>query len=92
MLVALLVTTLSACMTNVDYARPGPSLEPHEGKALVFSRIRFFYDRREIFPWDASAFYDAVLDIERAEARHIWLRPLDATEGSWELRPTWTAR
>jgi len=87
LLVALLVTTLPACMTNVEYARPGQSLEPREGKALVFSRIRFFYDRREIFPWDASAFYDAVLDIERAEARHIWLLPLDATAGSWELRP-----
>jgi|APFre7841882724_1041349.scaffolds.fasta_scaffold67831_1 hypothetical protein len=87
LLVALLVTTLPACMTNVEHARPGQSLEPREGKALVISRIRFFYDGREIFPWDASAFYDAVLDIERAEARHIWLLPLDATAGSWELRP-----
>lgn len=87
LLVALLVTTLSACMTSVEYARPGQSLEPREGKALVFTRIRFVYDRREIFPWDASAFYDAVLDIERAEARHVWLLPLDATKGSWELRP-----
>lgn len=87
MLIALAVTTVSACMMNVEYARPGQSMEPREGKALVFSRIRFFYDRHEIFPWDASAFYDAVLDVERAEARHVWLRPLDATEGSWELRP-----
>jgi len=87
LLVALLVTTASACMTNVEYARPGQTLEPREGKALVFGRIRFFYDRHEIFPWDASAFYDAVLDVERAEARHVWLLPLDATQGSWELRP-----
>lgn len=87
LLVALLVATLSACMTSVEYAHPGQSLEPREGKALVFTRIRFFYDRREIFPWDASVFYDAVLDIERAEARHVWLLPLDATQGSWELRP-----
>jgi len=87
LLVALLVTTLSACTSSVEYARPGQSLEPREGKALVITRIRFFYDRREIFPWDASAFYDAVLDIERAEARHVWLLPLDATQGSWELRP-----
>jgi len=87
LLVALLVITLSACMTSVEYAHPGQSLEPREGKALVFTRIRFFDDRREIFPWDASAFYDAVLDIERAEARHVWLLPLYAAKGSWELRP-----
>lgn len=87
LLVALLVITPSACMTSVEYARPAHALEPREGKALVFTRIRFFYDRREIFPWDASAFYDTVLDIERAEARHVWLLPLDAAKGSWELRP-----
>jgi hypothetical protein len=86
-LVALAATALAACMTNVDYSRPGASFEQREGKTLVFSRIRFFYDGREIYPWDASAFYDAVLEIERAEARHIWLRRLDVTEMSWELRP-----
>jgi hypothetical protein len=34
----------SPCTTSVEYVRPGQSLEPREGKALVFSRIRFFYD------------------------------------------------
>ena len=86
-LVALASTTIAACMTNVDYAHPGQSFEPREGQALVFSRIRFYSDGREIFPWDASSFYDLVLEVERAEARHIWLRRLDETGVSLELRP-----
>jgi hypothetical protein len=72
---------------GVEYARPGKPLVPHEGKALVFSRIRFFYDSQEFFPWKSSGLAGALLGEGGDEARHVWLRRLDVKEASWELRP-----
>jgi hypothetical protein len=86
-MVALVSATLPARILDVEYARPGQSLVPHEGKALVFSRIRFFYDGREIFPWHSSGLAGALLGTHREDARHVWLRRLDIKEASWELRP-----
>ena len=83
--VALLSVTLTACMMNVDYARRGESLAPRAGKALVFSRIRFFDDGAEYFPWGFPSAADALFNIDRA--RHVWLRPLDRQATYWELQP-----
>jgi hypothetical protein len=86
--IALVSATLSAgILLDVEYARPGKPLVPHEGKALVFSRIRFFYDGQEFFPWKSSGLVGALLGAGGDEARHVWLRRLDVKEASWELRP-----
>jgi hypothetical protein len=85
--VALVSVTLSACIMDVEYARPGQAFVPHEGKALVFSRIRFFYDGRELFPWKSSSLAGVLFGSDRSEARHVWLRRLDVAAVSWELRP-----
>jgi len=86
--IALVSATLSAgILLDVEYARPGKPLVPHEGKALVFSRIRFFYDGQEFFPWKSSGLVGALLGAGGDEARHVWLRRLDLKEASWELRP-----
>lgn len=88
---AAVLATLPACIMNVEYARPGQSLASHDGKGLVFSRIRFFYNGQEFFPWDPAAtvrsLTDMLRDVDRTEARHIWLRRLDVTAASWQLQP-----
>ena len=86
-MVALALVTLSACIMDVEYARRGQSLVPHEGKALVFTRVRFFYDGREFFPWNSPATVDILLNMHRDDVRRVWLRRLDVREASWELRP-----
>ena len=81
---------LSLHSMDVEYARPGESPVPHDSKALVFSRISFFYDGREIFPWESSKLddvADALLGIQTHQYRHVWLRRLDTNEQSAELRP-----
>jgi hypothetical protein len=83
--VALLSATLAACIMNVEYARRGEPLAPREGKALVFSRVRFFDDRTEYFPWGFPSPADVLSNIDRA--RHVWLRPLDRQATYWELQP-----
>ncbi|HEX9207950.1 MAG TPA: hypothetical protein VF851_06920 [Steroidobacteraceae bacterium] len=82
----LLSTTLAACLVDMEYARPGRPLTPHAGKTLVFSRVRFFYDDIEVFPWRAPSLADVMLHSDAAE-RHVWLRRLDVTEASGELQP-----
>jgi hypothetical protein len=86
-LVAVVSATLPACILDVEYAHRGQSLVPHEGKALVFTRIRFFHDGREYFPWGAPTLGDVLLERDPDEARHLWLRRLDETAVSWELWP-----
>jgi hypothetical protein len=83
--VALLSATLAACIMNVEYARRGESLAPREGKALVFSRMRFFDGGTEYFPWGFPSPTDVLLNINRA--RHVWLRPLYRQATYWELQP-----
>jgi hypothetical protein len=83
--VALLSAMLAACITNVEYARRGESLAPREGKALVFTRIRFFDDGAEYLPWGFPSFTDVLSNVDRS--RHNWLRPLDRQASSWELHP-----
>jgi len=86
-LVTLVSATLPACILDVEYAHPGQSLVPHEGKALVFTRVRFFNDGREYFPWGAPALGDILLEQDSDRVRHLWLRRLDETAVSWELWP-----
>ena len=89
-IMALVSNTLSARTLDVEYARPGESPVPHDGKALVFTRISFIYDGKAIFPWQYSMrddVADAVLGIRTHEYRHVWLRRLETNEKSAELRP-----
>lgn len=77
-MVLLLAAVLGSCV-NVEYARPGRSLEPRPGRSLVFGAIRFYRDGKQYFPWDA-------LD-ESAEERHVRLMPLDRVAAAGELWP-----
>ena len=87
---AVLVVLLLALPANsvagaVEYARRGEPLVAPAGRALVFTRIRFYYDGREIFPWKSSRI--TTLLGSRGDARHVWLRRLDVKAVSWELWP-----
>lgn len=83
----VLLAAPSTCLAGVvDSARRGEPLVAPEGKALVFTRIRFYYDGREIFPWKSSRI-TTLFGSRSGDARHIWLRRLDVTAASWELWP-----
>jgi hypothetical protein len=82
---------LTACIMNVECARPGQALVAHPGKVLLVTRISFVEDGHEFFPWNPAAAVgsvtDMLLDTAEDQARHVWLRRLDVTAASWELHP-----
>lgn len=78
LLAAAALIALSACIINVEYARPGEPFQAREHEALVVGRIRFLEDGREYFPWRPS-----FTDYER----HVWLMRLEDRHATWELHP-----
>lgn len=75
---ALSLLAASSCV-GVTYQRAGQPVVPRAGQTLVETRVRFFHDGRELFPWSASL-------TTRAE-RHLWLLRLHPRAVSAELHP-----
>jgi hypothetical protein len=81
--VALALAAACACVT-VTYPRPGRSVTPRAGEALIFGRLRFFYDGSEFFPWEVKLMPTAAgLHTER----HLWLLRLGRRAVSAEAHP-----
>jgi len=78
LLLALAVVVLTGCV-NVEYARQAQRIEPRDGQALVFGRIRFFHDGHEYYPWRPT--------IVQGYERHLWLLRLDRRSVSAEMHP-----
>jgi hypothetical protein len=66
---------------GVSYQRPGQPITPHEGKTLLFGRLRFLHDEREFYPWDPRLFVPSSVE------RHVWLLRLGGRAASAELHP-----
>ena len=73
----------SSCV-GVTYQRAGQPVAPRAGQALVLTRVRFFHDAREFFPWNVSLVPSGVAT--RTE-RHLWLLRLHPRAVSAELHP-----
>ena len=78
--VALALLSLLHCV-GVVYQRPGRQITAHEGKTLVFGRLRFFLDGDEFFPWKPELFPASGTE------RHVWLLRLGGRAVTAELHP-----
>ena len=78
----LTLATLLAC-AGVTYQRPGQPMPASASEAVVFGRVRFFYDGKEFFPWQAKV---DVFPMANSE-RHVWLLRLGRRSVSAELHP-----
>ena len=81
--VTLALAALLGCVA-VSYQPPGQHITPHEGKTLVFGRLRFFHDEREFFPWEPGLITPSV---RTNTVRHVWLLRLGARAVSAEVHP-----
>lgn len=81
--VTLALVALSGCVA-VSYQPPGQHITPHEGKTLVFARLRFFHDGREFFPWNLRLIAPSV---GTSTERHVWLLRLGGRAVSAEVHP-----
>jgi hypothetical protein len=79
---ALALSVLPAC-AGVTYQKPGKPVTPRAGEAIVFGRVRFFYDGKEFFPWQVK------IDVfpQANTERHVWLLRLRQRTVSAELHP-----
>ena len=68
----------SSCV-GVPYQRAGQPVVPRAGQTLVQTRVRFFHDGRELFPWSAT--------LTTRMERHLWLLRLHPRAVSAELHP-----
>ncbi|HTO73313.1 MAG TPA: hypothetical protein VMJ30_05815 [Gemmatimonadales bacterium] len=82
-IVTLALAALSGCV-SVHYQRPAGEIAPRTGESLVFGRVRFFYDEREFFPWEANL---VAPGIGTNTERHLWLLRLGRRAVSAEVHP-----
>lgn len=80
---AVALFAASSCV-GVTYQRAGQRIVPRAGQALVLTRVRFFHDAREFFPWNVSL---APSGVATRTERHLWLLRLGRRAVSAELHP-----
>ena len=74
----------SLSCVGVTYQRAGQPITAHEGQSLVLTRVRFFHDAREFFPWNVSL---TPAGVTTSTERHLWLLRLRPRGVSAELHP-----
>ena len=80
---ALALTAVSSCV-GVAYQRAGQPVAARAGHALVVTRVRFFHDTREFFPWNVSLLPSGgATNTER----HLWLLRFHPRGVTAELHP-----
>lgn len=80
---AVALFAASSCV-GVTYQRAGQRIAPRAGQTLVLTRVRFFHDAREFFPWNVSL---APSGVAARTERHLWLLRLHPRAVSAELHP-----